>query len=331
MDAFFAEDKPGKQEVVALILEMAEKQPAWRASLLSALETGILRTMSENAEGAATLRHVTNKWALLLALYQKNRDASCCASVFSLVAWCVRSIQTLQPALLSLSLSLCFSLVDVLTQEHANALFLSKSKYVVMNLSERMDVLDGEAAFSCALFLLWLVQNEEFALASSRQCVIWACILLAKRVVVLLESEEEGDVVREATAGRESMPDVVPIPSEVEKEIRDDEDKVEGEKEPSVVEAAADAIHNPRGVAYYVLSTLVRVVEAVAAVVSSEDLMMYCKSVEEARAEEAWDANCSEDRVCDSRSVFLYKETVVQFIVRSPLLLSSSGGGRCGV
>lgn len=145
------------------------------------------------------------------------------------------------------------------------------------------------------------------------------------------ESEEEGDVVREATAGRESMPDVVPIPSEVEKEIRDDEDKVEGEKEPSVVEAAADAIHNPRGVAYYVLSTLVRVVEAVAAVVSSEDLMMYCKSVEEARAEEAWDANCSEDRVCDSRSVFLYKETVVQFIVRSPLLLSSSGGGRCGV
>ena len=125
------------------------------------------------------------------------------------------------------------------------------------------------------------------------------------------ESEEEGDVVREATAGRESMPDVVPIPSEVEKEIRDDEDKVEGEKEPSVVEAAADAIHNPRGVAYYVLSTLVRVVEA--------------------RAEEAWDANCSEDRVCDSRSVFLYKETVVQFIVRSPLLLSSSGGGRCGV
>ena len=127
------------------------------------------------------------------------------------------------------------------------------------------------------------------------------------------------------------MPDVVPIPSEVEKEIRDDEDKVEGEKEPSVVEAAADAIHNPRGVAYYVLSTLVRVVEAVAAVVSSEDLMMYCKSVEEARAEEAWDANCSEDRVCDTRSVFLYKETVVQFIVRSPLLLSSSGGGRCGV
>lgn len=198
MDAFFAEDKPGKQEVVALILEMAEKQPAWRASLLSALETGILRTMSENAEGAATLRHVTNKWALLLALYQKNRDASCCASVFSLVAWCVRSIQTLQPALLSLSLSLCFSLVDVLTQEHANALFLSKSKYVVMNLSERMDVLDGEAAFSCALFLLWLVQNEEFALASSRQCVIWACILLAKRVVVLLESEEEGEGETEA-------------------------------------------------------------------------------------------------------------------------------------
>lgn len=198
MDAFFAEDKPGKQEVVALILEMAEKQPAWRASLLSALETGILRTMSENAEGAATLRHVTNKWALLLTLYQKNRDASCCASVFSLVAWCVRSIQTLQPALLSLSLSLCFSLVDVLTQEHANALFLSKSKYVVMNLSERMDVLDGEAAFSCALFLLWLVQNEEFALASSRQCVIWACILLAKRVVVLLESEEEGEGETEA-------------------------------------------------------------------------------------------------------------------------------------
>lgn len=198
MDAFFAEDKPGKQEVMALILEMAEKQPAWRASLLSALETGILRTMSENAEGAATLRHVTNKWALLLALYQKNRDASCCASVFSLVAWCVRSIQTLQPALLSLSLSLCFSLVDVLTQEHANALFLSKSKYVVMNLSERMDVLDGEAAFSCALFLLWLVQNEEFALASSRQCVIWACILLAKRVVVLLESEEEGEGETEA-------------------------------------------------------------------------------------------------------------------------------------
>lgn len=198
MDAFFAEDKPGKQEVVALILEMAEKQPAWRASLLSALETGILRTMSENAEGAATLRHVTNKWALLLALYQKNRDASCCASVFSLVAWCVRSIQTLQPALLSLSLSLCFSLVDVLTQEHANALFLSKSKYVVMNLSERMDVLDGEAAFSYALFLLWLVQNEEFALASSRQCVIWACILLAKRVVVLLESEEEGEGETEA-------------------------------------------------------------------------------------------------------------------------------------
>lgn len=198
MDAFFAEDKPGKQEVVALILEMAEKQPAWRASLLSALETGILRTMSENAEGAATLRHVTNKWALLLALYQKNRDASCCASVFSLVAWCVRSIQTLQPALLSLSLSLCFSLVDVLTEEHANALFLSKSKYVVMNLSERMDVLDGEAAFSCALFLLWLVQNEEFALASSRQCVIWACILLAKRVVVLLESEEEGEGETEA-------------------------------------------------------------------------------------------------------------------------------------
>ena len=198
MDAFFAEDKPGKQEVVAFILEMAEKQPAWRASLLSALETGILRTMSENAEGAATLRHVTNKWALLLALYQKNRDASCCASVFSLVAWCVRSIQTLQPALLSLSLSLCFSLVDVLTQEHANALFLSKSKYVVMNLSERMDVLDGEAAFSCALFLLWLVQNEEFALASSRQCVIWACILLAKRVVVLLESEEEGEGETEA-------------------------------------------------------------------------------------------------------------------------------------
>lgn len=198
MDAFFAEDKPGKQEVVALILEMAEKQPAWRASLLSALETGILRTMSENAEGAATLRHVTNKWALLLALYQKNRDASCCASVFSLVAWCVRSIQTLQPALLSLSLSLCFSLVDVLTQEHANALFLSKSKYVVMNLSERMDVLDDEAAFSCALFLLWLVQNEEFALASSRQCVIWACILLAKRVVVLLESEEEGEGETEA-------------------------------------------------------------------------------------------------------------------------------------
>ena len=198
MDAFFAEDKPGKQEVVVLILEMAEKQPAWRASLLSALETGILRTMSENAEGAATLRHVTNKWALLLTLYQKNRDASCCASVFSLVAWCVRSIQTLQPALLSLSLSLCFSLVDVLTQEHANALFLSKSKYVVMNLSERMDVLDGEAAFSCALFLLWLVQNEEFALASSRQCVIWACILLAKRVVVLLESEEEGEGETEA-------------------------------------------------------------------------------------------------------------------------------------
>lgn len=198
MDAFFAEDKPGKQEVVALILEMAEKQPAWRASLLSALETGILRTMSENAEGEATLRHVTNKWALLLALYQKNHDASCCASVFSLVAWCVRSIQTLQPALLSLSLSLCFSLVDVLTEEHANALFLSKSKYVVMNLSERMDVLDGEAAFSCALFLLWLVQNEEFALASSRQCVIWACILLAKRVVVLLESEEEGEGETEA-------------------------------------------------------------------------------------------------------------------------------------
>ena len=143
------------------------------------------------------------------------------------------------------------------------------------------------------------------------------------------ESEEEGNVVKEATAGRESMPDVVPIPSELEREIRDEE-KVEGEKEASAVEAASDAIHSPRGVSYYVLTTLVRVVEAVAAVVSSEDLAMYCKSVEEARAREAWGANCSEERVCDNRSVFLYREVVVQFIVRSPLLLSSSGGSRCG-
>ena len=116
------------------------------------------------------------------------------------------------------------------------------------------------------------------------------------------------------------------LPSEVEKAASEEEDTQEAAAL-GAAQPEGDFVRCPQGVLFYVLEALVRVMREVAAVISSEDLAAYCDRVQQARDRAAWSAEGGE-ATSDGKAVFLFKEVVVQCVIRSPLLLSSSGGRR---
>lgn len=144
--------------------------------------------------------------------------------------------------------------------------------------------------------------------------------------------EEEPEAAREEArepkeeAGDDPMPEIVLLPNEVEKAASEEEDTQEAAAL-SAAQPEGDFVRCPQGVLFYVLEALVRVMREVAAVISSEDLAAYCDRVQQARDRAAWSAEGG-DATSDGKAVFLFKEVVVQCVIRSPLLLSSSGGRR---
>lgn len=178
--------------------------------------------------------------------------------------------------------------------------------------------LDSELAFAPA-------KGESFA--QNRQAGSLLMVMTPLDTVEEGEEEEEEETPEEVeeAADPDTMPEIVLLPSEVEKATSREED-TQVAATLSTAEPESDSMRSPQGVLFYVLEALVRVTREVAAVISSEDLMAYCGRVEQARAAAAWSAAGGAETTSDGKAVLLFKEVVVQCIIRSPLLLSSSGG-----
>lgn len=187
---FVVENHPDKMEVIQFLLEMVGQSQPWRISVACQLETNLIAILEKCKdqldEDSETL--FMNEWAVLLAIYKQLKDNETFLLLSSLLSHFFSSLTQYCAKLFSAFLILGLSLYQVVTREHAQALFIGKARYILLKLQERISDMDADAVSATSFFLLWLVQNDQFDPQPNISLIILFCIQLGKRGILLLDS-----------------------------------------------------------------------------------------------------------------------------------------------
>ena len=217
---YVLENHPEKGKVVSFMLEVMTECPFWCTSISCRIEASLLTILekchSELDEYSENL--FMSEWSVLLSIYKLKKDNNTFKLFSSHLSYFLSSNEFFCANTFSMCATLGLSAFQVLTPQHAEALFLGKARYIITTLRDRINDLDEEALDTVSYFLLWLVENDRYDVTSEMSLLLTISVLLGKRALVLLDVLVAASLPQEDDEGvsAEHLKDVLTVIGQID-------------------------------------------------------------------------------------------------------------------